>query len=115
MKNTIKILILFVTFLLSISAIEIERESIIDIKWKLKNPNDTTRAIYFKHDNTFWHYSDNGRFGIDSTMLCGWNMSGDRIYLSCGDTAIQSFKIIFCDGNNLTISDKDRKNIQYVK
>jgi hypothetical protein len=115
MKNITVSSILFAIFILFVSA-DIERDSIIDIKWKLKNPSGTTRAIFFRHDNTFWHYSDNGKFGVDSIMLCRWDMAGDRVYLSCGDTAVQSLHIIFCDGNNLTISDnKNKENIQYTK
>jgi len=115
MKNTIKILILFVTFLLFISAIEIERESIIDIRWKLNNPNTLSKSICFKQDNTFWHYSENENLGVDSIMLCRWNLSGDRIYLFCGDTTIQSLRVVFCDGKNLTLSNNNRESVQYTK
>ncbi len=111
-----KIFLLFAAVALMSSTIFVEKEEIIDTKWYLKDQEST--AIYFKHDNTFWHYTSDPR--ADSAMLCYWNMDKDRVYLSCTNIStknkdtnnlfVQSFQILFCDNNKLII--RDTRNYQ---
>ncbi len=116
-----KIFLLFAVAALISSTILVEKEEIIDTKWYLKDQEST--AIYFKHDNTFWHYTADPK--IDSTMLCYWTMDKDRVYLSCSNLTskkdtnslyMQSFQILFCDNNKLIIRDtRNYQCIEYCK
>lgn len=110
------VLILAMAFLSAVKLSEISKESIIDAKWFIKDQDST--AIYFKHDNTFWHYIY--RTHVDSIMLCRWELIHDRIYLSSynKDTiaVTQSFKIIFLNDSKLTINNTlTNKIIEYNK
>ncbi len=114
MKKYLQILIvLFLAIVFSSAKLfEINKESIIDTKWFLKDQDST--AIYFKHDNTFWHYKYN--MHVDSFMLCRWELVHDRIYLSSDSAATQSFKIIFLNDNKLTVNNPStNKSIEYNK
>jgi hypothetical protein len=137
MKKIIQILLILICAVFFLSATKtidtVSKESIIDTKWFIKG-QDSTTAIYFKHDNTFWHYRYRN-LHTDSLWLCRWDLINDRIYLtssilkfsSCAEfkevnskdsliTTPQSFKIIFLNDDKMTVYNPvNNKSIEYTK
>ena len=124
-----------------------DKNQIVDTKWQLSEyiSSDYAVYIYFKHDNTFWHYVyyTNGN-KPDSSLICYWDIHDNKIFLTCYDVNIsvkdttihnnidtlkqipdydinnriyrKSLKVLFCNNTSLTLYDiSTNKAVQYHK
>lgn len=114
MKKIISLL--FITFILSSFILhkKIDKELIIDTKWCLDGKLKT--AIYFKHDNTLWHYYPSN-IKADSLMLCDWEINTDKIcfYNHGENKEFLYFQVVSCSKKTLFIKDpKTGDLIKYI-
>jgi len=115
MKKAITLPLLLIAFFLLSSSTSKNSiiKSIIDVKWRVDNP-DVTTTVCFKKDGTFWHYYQNTI--ADSLMFCKWNVEGDKIYLFAdGGIDLKFFYIEVISSKNNSMTIKDTRKNEYIK